>query len=103
MTEQLHGRIIDVNDRKIIEGTEVGVTAVRADESQATVVVRADATGEFVIDLPAGPFTAARAAAAFEGCAPVELDLDDDGEILGGDIVFTVDPGMDSHLRLGAG
>ncbi len=99
-TPTIYGRIVDVSSLSYVARVEVGIAAIRPDGEKVNVVVLTTDTGEFDIPIPAGPFTAARAAAGIDGPAPVELDIED-GEIVPGDVVFTVAPEQGTHLRFG--
>ncbi len=100
VTPTIYGRIIDVSNFAYVSNVEVGIAAVRPDGEKVNVVVRTTDGGAFEIPVPAGPFVAARAATGIDGTAPIELDVED-GEIVPGDVVFTVAPEHGSHLRFG--
>lgn len=96
----IHGRIVDVSNLTYVAQVEVGIAAVRPDGETVNVIVQTSDTGEFEIPIPAGPFTAARVAAGIDGPTPVDLEVDN-GEIVPGDVIFTLAPEQGTHLRFG--
>jgi len=95
----LVGRIVDISGHTAVADVEVGVTAVRADNTRATVVVRTNDAGEFSIDLPEGPFVRAQAATGIVDLEPIALDIDATGEIVPGETVFVAPFEQGSHIR----
>lgn len=100
MPAMLCGRIVDVSGLAYVSDVEVGLAGVRPNGEKVHVVVRTSDIGGFEILLPAGPFVAARAATGIDGPAPIELDIED-GEIVPGEVVFTMPPEASTHLRFG--
>jgi len=98
----LIGRVVDFSGHSYLASIDVGVTGVRTDGEKVTVIEQTDEGGNFIIVLPDGPFAMARAGTGLDGTQPVDLDIED-GEIVPGELVFSVAYELGTHLRFGAG
>ena len=96
----LIGRVVDISGHAYVANIEVGLAAIRPHGEKLSVIVKTDEDGNFLIVLPDGPIDAARVATELDGAQPIELDIED-GEIVPGEVVFSVAFEQGTHLRFG--